>query len=104
VSTAQEIAADIAKELRENPGNWCKVTIARDEHGRTVDPLDEAACCWCLLGHFEKRLDGSWEPAITPFVRELERQRKIGSVALFNDAPSTGIDDVIALCDLVARS
>ena len=32
---------------------WTTEAMARDEYGEPVDPMDPAACCWCLVGALE---------------------------------------------------
>lgn len=97
---AREIAADIARELRKHPECWTTGCFARDSNGCRVHYRDPYATCWCLEGHIYKRhgdivhfaiLAGTLDDCTT-------------GLATFNDASSTSIDDVIALCEKVAQS
>lgn len=97
----REIAADIARELREHPERWTKGRDARDREGRAVCPTDPSAVCWCLIGHCDRRSDAY---AYVEF-REIAKRFVEGRVLTFwNDHPSRTVDDVIELCDKVAKS
>lgn len=37
-------------ELLSDPKNWCQGPAAKDKDGNKVDPLDDKAISWCLLG------------------------------------------------------
>jgi hypothetical protein len=100
MNTIQEIAADIARELREDPTRWTQKASARDTTGYGVAPASEKACAWCLYGHIERR---NAYQTIEHF-RALDSCMPLGCTISWNDAPERTVDDVIALCDKVAAS
>lgn len=38
------------RKLIEDPSRWTTNTYARDKDGKVVEPNDENAACWCLVG------------------------------------------------------
>lgn len=93
----QEVAADIARELREHPSHWTQKHTAKDVDGLMCGVFDAAAVCWCLYGHILKRNAGFAEAAIGaafgyPNV----------TMGRWNDAAERTVEDVIALCEGVA--
>lgn len=103
----QQIAADIAAELRANPDHWMQGALLKQADGLlvTYPKTDEelrGAVCWCLEGHIARRtgMDDS--------CRVFEAFRDVAEAGdglyRWNDAEDRTVDEVIALCDQVARS
>lgn len=92
----KEIAADIARELREHPERWTQRSWARDAQGGKVYWHEASAVCWCLEGHIEKR-GGDREE----FGRAAGTGDEITTgLASFNDRYD--LASVIELCERVA--
>jgi hypothetical protein len=96
-STPQEVAYDIADELRKHPDRWTQGCNARQADGLICGVHDAEATCWCLLGHIIKRNE---EFAFKP-IRAAFGHPTV-SWAAWNDSPERTVDDVIALCARVA--
>lgn len=115
-SSLQEVAADIAREFREDASRWTQEEMARDASGSAIDALDEPelaeqAVCWCLRGAIDKRLPhfgGRSGPVYLAFDRALghsiksEAEHDTLEFVKWNDAPGRTVADVIALCERVA--
>lgn len=98
----KEIAADIARELREHPERWTQGRDARDSRGAGVDYSDPSAVCWCLAGHVDRRGDVNAYVAFRVLLR-----RFIGNSVTpvsWNDTKGRTVDEVIELCERIARS
>jgi hypothetical protein len=95
--TAREIAAEISRELRDNPQAWHRGAFSNAPDKR-VDAVDATA--WCLSGHLRKRGQPTWGPIYVAFADETG----IGSVCQWNDMDDRTVDEVIALCDRVAEA
>jgi hypothetical protein len=95
-NTVRELAADIARELREHPEYWTQGHWARDSSGNKVHWRDDAAVCWCLEGHINKRGGDTGDFAEAAGTSD----GAFTGLASLNDR--CGIDDVIDLCDKVA--
>lgn len=93
--TPQELAADIAAELRAHPERWTKHAMARDSGGGPCDANSPHAVCWCLIGHGRKR-----HMSLPQEFYHLVNTGLIGSK--WNDTKERTVDDVISLCDAVA--
>lgn len=98
MNTAQEIAEDIARELRANPNAWYRGAFSNlgNCDGSWNDP---EATAWCLSGHLKKRGDTRLSRFYDAFSRYAG-----GSICQWNDEPGRTVDEVIALCDRVAES
>lgn len=95
------LAADIARELRENPNAWTQSYMARRADGKQALVLGDGACSWCLVGHIERRLKDrvvNHPQVLTAFYNHLDRK----SIVCFNDAEGRTVADVIELCEKVA--
>lgn len=95
-NTIQELAADIAKELREHPERWTQGGWARNHTRGLVSWRDETAVCWCLEGHIEKRRGDREEFARAAGTGD----GSCTGLASFNDRHD--LASVIELCDKVA--
>ncbi len=92
----KEIAADIARELREHPERWTQGAPARDKEGNSARVRSPAAVSWCLLGHIRRK--------------QYQTRGEVGTSAMltaqlvssWNDAPARTVTDVIVLCEEVA--
>lgn len=45
--TEEEIVVSMKGLIKRG---WCRGVLARNGEGIQWDPLDDQACCWCLLG------------------------------------------------------
>jgi hypothetical protein len=110
----EAVAADIAREYRENASHWTQGWIARDREGADLWYVkDPSAVCWCLRGAIDKRID-PWTGAIA-FPIYLAFDRALGfniasedehgtlHFVRWNDRPGRTVGDVIALCEAVAH-
>lgn len=100
MKTVQQIAAEIAQELREHPERWTQGVFARDEKGIPCFPNDSKAECWCILGFIHKSKPKT--PDFWPQLCNLCGIENTGHLSKWNDAPGRTVDDVIALCEKVA--
>ena len=116
------IAADIAREYREDASRWTQGAFARAAPEDSYDgeqmglgnPLDSRAVCWCLRGAIDKRTGNSdslaW-PTYQAFDEALGYAvggRMLGDneplwFVRWNDAPGRTVGEVIELCEKVAR-
>jgi hypothetical protein len=100
-SDPKSIAADIARELREHPERWTQGHWARDSSGNKVNWKDDAAVCWCLEGHINKRGgdtgDFAWAAGT------MDPDGVTTGLATLNDRKSTTVDRMIELCEQVAN-
>lgn len=88
-NTPQEICADIARELTENPASWTQHAEARDSTGEEVAPYSPAAVCWCARGHICKRLVPGWplnEQLRGDTIQALSRQARATDLLLFSSS------------------
>lgn len=92
----KEIAADIAKKLKEHPDTWTNGEFARDEDGFKC--ATSKGISWCILGHIQMRNGGIGES----FSHAAGLQDTF-ELAEWNDAPGRTVAEVIALCEQVAR-
>lgn len=101
MKTSKEIAADIARELREHPERWMQGRSASTPTGDTVDVNSPRASKWCLSGHIQRRQEDSFSllALLDPFVRCAGMK-----VTDFNDHQDRTVDEIVALCDRVAAS
>lgn len=108
--TAQEIAADIARDFREDASRWTQRAWSRDANGVGTYEHSEDAVCWCLRGAIDIRLDpdAAAGPILSAFDRALGYEPEDDDDTLrfvaWNDAPGRTVGEVIALCDKVAQS
>lgn len=98
--TIKQIAGSIAAELRENPERWAKTDYAFDHNGASIDPTDEGACSWCLLGHMMKRSKITCEEFARGFGFNTDPALSLSD---WNDAPERTVADIIARCEAVAN-
>lgn len=100
----KQIAQSIADELRVHPERWTQGHRALNENGERCS-IPEASCL-CLMGHIELRasdafyFDSSIENAFLSF----RRIAGLRSIAEHNDTPGRTVQDIIDLCERVARS
>lgn len=103
------IAADIAREFREDSKRWTKGYWARDAEGVRVNLNSPLAVCWCLRGAIDKRVpqDVSAVPVYEAFDAALGPVGGVpeGDLAFvrWNDASKRTIQEVIDLCEKVAN-
>ena len=112
--TPQQIAADVAREYREDLRRWTQGHWARDANGYGVGTRDSRAVCWCLRGAIDKRLQGSDQPTFDAIYRAFDKaigcaweegrtDNHVHFVA-WNDRPGRTVREVIELCEKVAAS
>lgn len=108
--SAQEVAADIARELREHPEHWIQNSLVRVESGREFDDPGFVTCgdavCWCLEGLIIRRT--SIDPEDGRIDRDLvfdAFRNVLGEHELYrwNDARGRTVGEVIALAERVAH-
>lgn len=46
-ASAERLLSDAAELIADG---WCQRALARDRHGREVEPWSDDACCWSPLG------------------------------------------------------
>jgi hypothetical protein len=80
----KEIAADIARELREHPERWTQGYYAFDASGEMREAHDPRATCWCLMGMIDKRTD-----CPTDTFEAFQKAAPFESMSVWNDAAST---------------
>jgi hypothetical protein len=100
----KRIALEIAAELTEHPERWTQGALFRDAHGLGPhEAYEESAVCWCLMGHINKRTDGSAlkchraQVVIEAFRNTLQQH----SLANFNDSRKS-VQEIIEACSRVA--
>lgn len=102
-NTTKELAADIAKELREHPGHWTTHAAAKDASGAECSADDPDAVSWCLFGHIEKRGIEPYHADIArPFFSIAGLDYQTDSYACINDART--VEQIIQICDAVAAT
>lgn len=105
VMTPQEIAADIARELREHPEHWIQgslVGFANGERGNDAESVNaDNATCWCFEGLIYKRTGTEDNFAVLEAFRAVIGMMEIH---IWNDELQTTVALVIDVCDRVASS
>ena len=97
------------KLLLDNDWSWIKTYFAVDHKQRSVDPEDESACQWCLVGALikvTKRQSGLYQEAID-VLEEIEdiavlSEDDIGDsepIVYYNDAVAENYEDIVRLLD-----
>ena len=86
-----------ARALIAEPENWCQDVSARSSINRAVDPDDPAACRFCALGAIIRV--GGYSEARYAATTLLDDEEMEMGVTVFNDAPGTTHDDILALFD-----
>jgi len=101
MNTIQEIAADIARELRDDPARWTQAAYARDHRGYPIQHDAKTACTWCLMGHVKKRVTPHEEVVTSLYLL----RNAIGtSTAEWNDVHDRTVQEVVELCDRIAAT
>lgn len=113
-TTPQQVAADIAREYREDARRWTQLTWARRSFERFANSCNYdsgEAVCWCLRGAVNKRVGlGSLEmatlEAFDAALGDPPDDALDGDILCvrWNDAKGRTVEEVIALCDKVAAS
>lgn len=101
MNTIQEIATDIARELRIDPTRWTQYSYARNSDGLPAFLHSEEARTWCLMGHVKKRVPAG--KSTSRFMLQLHTAVGVPA-ATWNDAPERSVQDIIELCDRIATS
>lgn len=96
MNTAQEVATDIARELRSNPAAWHQGNFNNGSAS-----YGHLATAWCLSGHLRKRGHALGESVYDAFLEHIGADYV---VCEWNDTPGRTVEEVIALCDRVAVS
>lgn len=112
MTSPQQVAADIAREFRQDATRWTQRWYAKDAFGSDVYEDDPSAVCWCLRGAIDKR-------CLSQMANErlaLRTYEAFDSVLSlppndddrlsfikWNDDPKRTVVEVIALCDRVAN-
>jgi len=106
--TPQVVAADIAREFREDARRWTQKACARDGNGYSCDENDSAAVCYCLRGAINKRV--SWDNDLNHEVCQAfdialgHEPTETYRFVAWNDSPGRTVGEVIGLCEKVAAS
>jgi len=101
---AGALLARAAEYVREG---WCQGADARDASGSPVEPWEEQACAWSLLGALVAALDGPAAvaggrvplPALAVAMAALADLIEDRSLAGWNDAPARSAGAVIAVLE-----
>lgn len=107
--SAQEVAADIARELREHPDHWFQGSLVKladgSENDEPWDATRDDAICWCLEGHIVRRTKIDPEYGIDRDVVFSAFRLALGESELYawNDRNGRSVADVIALAERVAH-
>jgi hypothetical protein len=98
-SSTQEVAADIANELRKFPQRWTQGCSARRSDGSETEVHDSDAVCWSLDGHIIRRRAAF---SFADFSAHFELS--LVGLVFWNEADERTVADIIYLCERVARS
>lgn len=84
-----------AKNRISNPIKWTKNTLARNEKGEPVSPVDSKAVCWCAKGAVCVESEG--------LIQQLEVDDKLNdaSVQLCGCTDYTRLNDALEHCDVM---
>lgn len=95
-------ALDDLHAVLAGPGAWTRGATARDRDGTPVDPLDPAACRWCVTGaaRLVEHRRGLAAGALRDVLDAEARRRGRGAVDHVNDS-AAGVGDVLTF---VARA
>lgn len=101
----QAIAADIARELRDNPNAWLRSQsdIAKSASGRGCYFDSKTAVCWTLDGHIYKRIPKDVVD-LYPHIERLFARFVRGNFVFWMDAPKRTVAHIIALCEKVVNA
>jgi hypothetical protein len=100
------------RELLSDESKWTRYTLSRDAAGTTVDPLDDDAVSFCVMGaccrvYFFKGKDAAQskldEAANKLFPERLAERSRGGPVlrnaSFINDHPATTFEDIRKLLE-----
>lgn len=96
------------RELLSDPNRWTKRTLARDKNGHaTNDPWDKVSTCFCSVGAIHKVVgpNNDTNRGLKYAVADCLADSALalfghrGAVVVFNDAPSTTHDQILAVWD-----
>ena len=86
-----------AAEIVERPGGWTQRELARGADGHYVDPLSDAAVCFCMIGAM-RRASGAYAGGESAAYTEA-RTALISQIRRFpgdwNDEPRRIVSDVV---------
>jgi len=104
-----------ALDLLSDPAKWTKSAMAKDAIGKSVQPYEPAAACFCMMGAMERGARGILEnhqirdyyANATALNAEVEAQRMVShilydrrgifSIPGFNDHSDTTHDEVVSI-------
>jgi hypothetical protein len=101
----------LLQETRERVATaWCQGSDSRDRHGNTVQPWDEQAASWSLLGALVAAVEHEAEVSgempleelaavLSPFADLVD----VDSLAAWNDDPCRSQAEVLSVLDQAAR-
>jgi len=100
------IAADIARELRDDPKRWTQGVLSRSARGESLMHVTDCtrsprAACWCLIGHIIRRTGSGRDYPVTSKFRAVLGTDEL---AMWNDKAGRSAQDIIDACDKVAAS
>jgi hypothetical protein len=89
------------KELLKDPSAWTQGVYARDAAGARVDPQDEKACRFCLLGAVRRcyPAEGRSEVYLKLALAVAARTGKTAWFSDFNDDKATTHADILAVVE-----
>lgn len=95
---------------------FVKRVFARNANGVEVNPTEESAVCWCLIGAIQRivpadmenqerydALRASLEKAVPADASLMDDEHDINPLVHFNDAPETTYDHIIDLIQQAIR-
>ena len=100
----------LARSFIESEENWIQGVMARDDADVEVDPEDETACRWCVIGAVEKSviecfgtngaeiLSGTLS-LLTDTMQQRDESRSNHHLAWWNDHGNTTHADVLQIFD-----
>jgi hypothetical protein len=98
MKSPQAIAAEIAAELRKNPGDWTQFSYARNDSGQSVTPRSSDATQWCALGMCRKHYGTLDDNPLRWLLEEILGEE----VHEWNDRQNRKVSEVIELFERAA--
>lgn len=95
---------DAVRDVLSNPDRWCKEAAGKDADGDCVDPRDDTALRWCVLGALRKvhrapLCDDVSKRALAALRGVIDVADGANGIARWNDAEDTTHAELLRVLD-----
>lgn len=92
--TELELLDSVIGLYEGHPERWHKGEYAANADGKRVNPLDEEAVCWCIMGACDK-FAGANSPLTNDLTYKITQQSDYHGAVDFNDSPHTTFTELM---------